>query len=278
MAGLTKNNLHDVLRKKATNALASSSTTPASAPPKVFLYSWLSDCHSCSPICSVKASKFKPAASITPFLLTSTSPSLQLLTSCPTCFSKARNPTPSTLPSFSTPGFGRAKPNSLQTSSVPNHHKIISITSDSAPTTPAQAAIKRTSSDPSVSSGSSPPSSKRLKKETSADKENILQLGSKSVKDKAKAKTSSHKFRQPDTDDDDEPWKKMQLDKERDPWAKLDRDFPPAILPAPPPTMPSAHSIKYPDLLSVRDSLVFHSLPTSRFLENYRILKLHPSL
>jgi hypothetical protein len=133
---------------------------------------------------------------------------------------------------------------------VPKSCTIINITGDSTPT--PQAAIKRTSSDASVSFGPSPPSSKRLKKDAAAEKENIFQLGG-CDKGKGKAIPPDRKFGHPDNNDDDESWKKMPLDEERNPWAKLDRDFPHPALPTPLPTLPSESSAIYPDLLSVRD-------------------------
>jgi hypothetical protein len=50
--------------------------------------------------------------------------------------------------------------------------------------------------------------------------------------------------------DDDEPWKQTVLDHESDPWARLNRDFPPETLPSfPAPVRPMR--AEYPDLLSV---------------------------
>ena len=51
--------------------------------------------------------------------------------------------------------------------------------------------------------------------------------------------------------DNEEPWKQTVLDEERDPWEKLDRDFPHAEL-LPSLLLPeSSVDVEYPDLQSV---------------------------
>ncbi|KAJ7632318.1 DNA helicase [Roridomyces roridus] len=123
-----------------------------------------------------------------------------------------------TLPSFSTPGFHKSRSNV-------SHATSISTSSTPSP------GLKRTSSDSQIASESLP--SKRPK----YGKENV-EIAARS-KGKAKAEPVI------DADDDDEPWKRMELG-ETNPFTILDRDFPQfcqAAAEAPPAT-------KYPDLVS----------------------------
>jgi hypothetical protein len=113
-----------------------------------------------------------------------------------------------TLPSFSTPGF---------------HNKPI-IDLSSTESTPKS--VKRSSSDFNQS-----PSSKRVKKDVISNKENLSVFG----KGKAKA------------NEDSEPWTKMELDQESNPFTRLDRDYPQL---AAPPTEP-AQGTNHSDLNSV---------------------------
>jgi hypothetical protein len=137
-----------------------------------------------------------------------------------------------TLPSFSTPGFGKLRPNAIQADATPRTREVVSISSDSNPSSPRS--IKRTSSDPSFTSDVFPQSSKRLKKECLADKENFRVFQPNlHTKSKSKVRPPLHPSHTKGTEcSDDEPWKKMDPDPERNPWAKLDRDFPSHSLPA----------------------------------------------
>ncbi|KAF5386677.1 hypothetical protein D9615_001741 [Tricholomella constricta] len=134
--------------------------------------------------------------------------------------------TPSTLPSFSTPGFRRGKINNKETEPTPRSLEVFSVSSDSTPSSPP-GKVKRTSSDASVASDPSPQLTKRLKKDVTEEKENIHKPLSKP---KFKGKSREVPFQlahvQQSVSDDDEPWMRMELDTERNPFAKLDRDYP----------------------------------------------------
>jgi hypothetical protein len=125
-------------------------------------------------------SKFKPAAASS--RKSSSSLHFKLLTR-----PLVRKNTLGSLPSFSTPGFHKPKPQDT--------------------TVPLPKSVKRASSDSSVLSEHSP-SSKRAK--TASNKEN----SNAPPKDKGKARLN------------DEPWMEMVLDEEPNPFARLDRDYP----------------------------------------------------
>jgi len=131
-----------------------------------------------------------------------------------------------TLPSFSTPGFRRAQLTSKRDDVTPRSREVVTISSDSTPSSPPPK-IKRTSSDPSVASDPSPQPTKRLKKNALAEKENYFEPAS-NVKSKGKSKELLlHNARmEQSVSDDEEPWLKMDLDAERNPFTKLDRDYP----------------------------------------------------
>ncbi|RDB21517.1 ATP-dependent DNA helicase hus2/rqh1 [Hypsizygus marmoreus] len=199
----TKNNLEDVLSRKRNAAVAAGgSPAPGSS--------------------SHSKGKSKPAATL--------------------ASASARKASPSTLPSFSTPGFGRSRPNFTQVGDTPRRLEVVSISSDSTPSSPARK-VKRTSSDPSVTSEPSPQPSKRLKKDYLAEKENTFH-GEAIPKYKGKQKELFLYPApvQPPVSDDDEPWLKTELDPERNPWVKLNRDFPQV-----PPPSPSSAAPAIPD-------------------------------
>lgn len=142
------------------------------------------------------------------------------------------------LPSFSTPGFGKL-----------GAREVISISSDSNPSSPQN--IKRTSSDSSFTFDPSPQSSKRLKRDCLANKENLFQpilLPDSKGKDKQLPSASHTK---PVEHNDDQGWRKIKFDADHNPWAKLNRDFPSYSLPG-----PCLEDLNIPeldsDLLSVR--------------------------
>jgi hypothetical protein len=147
-------------------------------------------------------------------------------------------PSHAALPSFSTPGFGKFRPTRTR--------EVVSISSDSNPSSPRSS--KRTSSDTSLTFDPSPQSSKRFKRECLSEKENLFQPVLN--KGKAKAPYSPSAVIRAECIYD-EPWKKSALELERNPWAKLDRDFPSHCLPG-----PSSDGLVVPDcdsdLLSVR--------------------------
>jgi hypothetical protein len=137
-----------------------------------------------------------------------------------------KNLTTPSLATFSTAGFGKAKP---VPPVITKREMVDLLSTDTTPNSPmSHVPIKRTSSDSSVSSNESQP--KRAKKE---NKENIFHSSSKG---KGKAKLSSpHSRRQSPAkkradSDDDEPWAKTVLDQERNPWVRLNKDFPLAQL------------------------------------------------
>lgn len=117
------------------------------------------------------------------------------------------------MPQFHTPGFRSRADVSLATAAPAQRREVVYI-SDSNPSSP-RSSIKRTSSDPAFTSDSSPQVFKKPKK-VADGKENIPQV-SRAAKDKGKGKARA---------EDDKPWLKMPLDPERNPFAKLDRDFP----------------------------------------------------
>lgn len=118
------------------------------------------------------------------------------------------------LPQFHTPGF-RFHADASHATPAPAQKREVVYISDSNPSSP-RSSIKRTSSDPAFASDSSPQVFKKPRKSVAAGKENIPQV-SRTAKDKGKGKARA---------EDDEPWLKMTLDPERNPFAKLDRDFP----------------------------------------------------
>ncbi|KAJ3517802.1 hypothetical protein NLJ89_g284 [Agrocybe chaxingu] len=108
----------------------------------------------------VKSSKFKP--SIPPAHMSESSRRLGLS-------------------SFSTPGFQASKPNlSSKPKLPPNPREVVYISSDSGPPTPIRGAIKRDSSDLSITGEASSHAQKRQKTAVlPEEKENVLQLSSK---------------------------------------------------------------------------------------------------
>ncbi|KAJ7734925.1 DNA helicase [Mycena maculata] len=191
-SGAPKNNLDDVLRHRLANPAAS--LQPNAQP---------------------KSTKFKPA----------TSSSI----SAPPPIRKQAS---TTLPSFSTPGFGKSKTNASRPGS--GFHETISISTNSTPSP----GIKRSSSDSQIE----PQHPKRLKYEKENKPEAV-----RVDKGEAKAKAPSSRSTV-ETDDDNEPWLRMETS-EANPFAMLDRDFPKYCRPsveapaAQPPTT-------YPDLLA----------------------------
>ncbi|CAL1703899.1 unnamed protein product [Somion occarium] len=149
-----KNNLEDVLRRRQENGM--SSLAPASPAPG-----------------QRKVSKFKPAST----------PSSNV----------AVPKVPSSRPSFSTPGFGRTKPQSVQSAArstvVDISPHIIQISSnESTPASGSRSAIpaKRPSPDP-IRIGETTGSPKRFKPNHSFQKENFFNPS----KNKGKARASS---------------------------------------------------------------------------------------
>ncbi|GLB35200.1 putative helicase family, RecQ subfamily protein [Lyophyllum shimeji] len=197
------------------------------------------------PASSGSSKKFKPAPA--PFASTS------------------RLATPSTLPSFSTPGFRRGQLTSKQGEAAPRTREIISISSDSTSSSPAR--VKRTSSDPSVASDPSPQLPKRLKKDALAEKENRFKSVS-TAKSKGKSKEISLQRAsvQYSVSDDEEPWLKMELDTERNPFAKLNRDYP---------SFSGQPRITLPSIPDQDQDLLSQDLGTLRDLltENYELLR-----
>lgn len=209
-----RNNLDDVLRKNKSVV----TPLPSSQKQKVIYIVHL------SPFLKIiiKSFKFKPATTVSS----------------------------ASLPSFSTPGFGKLGTIGGQPGVTPRPREVISISSDSNSSSPQS--IKRTSSDPSFTSDPSPQSSKRLKMDRLAEKENLFQpILHSDFKGKAK-----HPFYASHTKlvecSDDEARRKIKFDSEHNPWAKLDRDFPSYSSPGPFPeglVIPDLDS----DLLSVRN-------------------------
>jgi bloom syndrome protein len=224
-----RNNLDDVLRKNKSSTtptvpLISSPKQKVNYIPQVWLF-----------LNNVQPFKFKPAVAAHG---STTNGGV----------SQAVKVSSANLPSFSTPGFGKFRPNTTQGDAAPRTREVVSISSDSNPSSPRS--IKRTSSDPSFTSDASPQSSKRLKRECLADKENLFQpiLLTKSMGKAKPPLDASHA--KPTECSDDEPWRKINSDPERNPWAKLDRDFPSHSIPGPCPkglVIPDCDS----DLLSV---------------------------
>jgi hypothetical protein len=216
-----RNNLDDVIRKN----IATTAHNPSIARPKV----------RCTPgafplLSILQSFKFKPA------IATSSASSHAGV-------SQAVKASSASLPSFSTPGFGKLRPGSTQA------RQVVSISSDSNPSSPRSS--KRTSSDTSLTFDASPQSSKRLKRECLAEKENIFHPIQCT---KSKGKGKAPRFPSPVKSTeciDDETWKKSTLDLGRNPWAKLDLDFPSHCLAG-----PSSDGLVVPDcdsdLLSVR--------------------------
>lgn len=118
------------------------------------------------------------------------------------------------MPQFHTPGF-RSHADVSHATPAPAQRREVVYISDSNPSSP-RSSIKRTSSDPAFILDSSPQVFKKPKKSVADGKENIPQV-SRTAKDKGKGKARA---------EDDKPWLKMTLDPERNPFAKLDRDFP----------------------------------------------------
>jgi hypothetical protein len=201
-----RNNLDDVLRK---NKFSTSdipkipvSNQKVTSIPQV-----------CQLLKNPQPNKFKPAVA---------APS----SSSDTSISQAVKVSSAKFPSFSTPGFGKFMPNTIQADATraPRTREVVSISSDSTPSSPHS--IKRTSSDPSVTFETFPQSSKRIKKACLADKENLFQpnLHAKS-KSKARTPTYPSRINRAECRDDD-AGRILELDSERNPSAKLDRDFP----------------------------------------------------
>ncbi|KAF9001986.1 hypothetical protein BDQ17DRAFT_1327012 [Cyathus striatus] len=175
MAG-PKNNLAEVLRGDATNA--STSTRVCSFSP---------GSGSSTAAATGKRSKFKPATH-TPIVQASLPPNIH-----------------HHLPSFSTTGFQYVSANKGSSTSISraNIH-------GNATEIPARAnAVKRTSSDPSVSSDPSPQSLKKLKQ----NKENF---------DITSEPTVQNRLRYNVTDSEE----RGSMPVAYDPWAELDRDYP----------------------------------------------------
>ncbi|KNZ79386.1 ATP-dependent DNA helicase hus2/rqh1 [Termitomyces sp. J132] len=126
------------------------------------------------------------------------------------------------LPSFSTPGFRRGTIPPRGEASV-SSFEIVDVSSDSSP----GQSIKRTSSDPSVASDPSPQVFKRPKKDVK-EKENQFKPPSvsKFIGKVKSAPLQVNRVEQAVKDNEEEPWLQMQLDSERNPFVKLDRDFP----------------------------------------------------
>lgn len=167
-----------------------------------------------------------------------------------------------TLPSFSTPGFVKPKPVPApkQEDSV-----VIISSSESTPTSPfGKLPIKRSSSDSTLSSEQSP-SSKRIRKDTSANKEN-LSLSEIRSREKVKGKAKERERERSKSGNDstasttssikDEPWQRMELDKEPNPFSRLDRDYPQhAARPASP--VKIVQQMNHSDLNSVCPPAIF---------------------
>lgn len=205
-----RNNLDDVLRR---NKLSATSPVPpiSSQKPKVTSIPQV-----CPVLIKVQPFKFKPAVAASS-------------SSSYACVSQEVKLSSASLPSFSTPGFGKFRPIATKADATPRTREVVSISSDSNPSSPRS--IKRTSSDPSFTSDPSPQCSKRLKKDCLADKENLFQpiLHTKS-KDKTKPPLHPPHIKRVECSDD-EPWRKFDSDPERNPWARLNRDFPSHSLP-----------------------------------------------
>ncbi|KAG5735507.1 ATP-dependent DNA helicase hus2/rqh1 [Termitomyces sp. T112] len=140
----------------------------------------------------------------------------------PAPITSARSGTSAMLPSFSTPGFRRGTIPPRGEASV-SSFEIVDVSSDSSP----GQSIKRTSSDPSVASDPSPQVFKRPKKDVK-EKENQFKPPSvsKFIGKVKSAPLQVNRVEQAVKDNEEEPWLQMQLDSERNPFVKLDRDFP----------------------------------------------------
>ncbi|KAJ7093077.1 hypothetical protein C8R44DRAFT_397610 [Mycena epipterygia] len=228
-SGALQNNLDEVLRRKVTNTSTS--------------------LHATHP----KTAKFKPAASIS---AAPSNPSRKDSTNCtfiPQYSRQVRKQASTTLPSFSTPGFGRARTSGSHSRST--FPEPISISSDSTPSP----GIKRSSSDSYISTESQP-SSKRLKSE----KENLFRLdASARTNEKGKGRSNAVPSRPKAKElDDDKPWTRMETS-ESNPFAMLERDYPTYCRPPAETPQPAEPSTKYPDLLSksteqLRDILLYN--------------------
>ncbi|KAJ6611797.1 hypothetical protein B0H10DRAFT_346608 [Mycena sp. CBHHK59/15] len=169
-----------------------------------------------------KSAKFKPAAPGLP-------PNVSL-----------RKQASVTLPSFSTPGFGKPKHNVSHPG--PGLQEAISISSNSTPSP----GIKRSSSDSYIAAEAQP--SKRVKLKELTEKENHFRPDRESrMKDKGKSRSEPSRTN-PEVEDD-EPWTKMEIG-EPNPFAMIDRDFPKFCHPPPQYVLPAEPVTKYPDLLS----------------------------
>lgn len=127
------------------------------------------------------------------------------------------------LPSFSTPGFVKPKPSPAI--SAPKRDVVVVSSSESTPTSPfGKLPIKRSSSDSTLSSEHSP-SSKRVRKEVVANKENLNLLELR-PRENGKSKARERGRSRGCNETKDEPWQRMELDKEPNPFARLDRDYP----------------------------------------------------
>jgi hypothetical protein len=217
-----KNNLDDVRRRK--NAVLAASSPAQPVVPKVCIH----DSNRTTATDFIgKASKFKPALPSPASGPGGMSFIIIILIIKLIAVVVRTNPTSPSLSTFSTAGFGKAKPAPPVN---PKREIVDLLSTETAPnSSSSHVPIKRTSSDSSVSSNES--SSKRAKKE---NKENIFHSSSKG---KGKAVLSSPRHspvkKRPDSDDD-EPWAKTVFDQERNPWTRLNRDFPLAPLPDPP--------------------------------------------
>lgn len=66
---------------------------------------------------------------------------------------------------------------------------------------------------------------KRARKDAVANKENLNLLGP-SAREKGKGKAREHERSRSHSETKDAPWEHMELDKEPNPFARLDRDYP----------------------------------------------------
>jgi hypothetical protein len=128
-----------------------------------------------------------------------------------------------TLPSFSTPGFVKPKPSPAV--SAPRRDVVVVSSSESTPTSPfGKLPVKRSSSDSTLSSEHSP-SSKRVRKDVVANKEN-LNLSELRPRENGKGKARERERSRSHNEAKEELWQRMELDKEPNPFARLDRDYP----------------------------------------------------
>lgn len=155
-----------------------------------------------------------------------------------------------TLPSFSTPGFGRNTPNtslSVDTTRSRAVTQVVCVSSDSDPSTPSSRSVKRSSSDPSFTSEDSPLPKRRKQGE---DKENQVAPFTSPQRPKGKAKETVFPIHLD-----------IPRQEESSPWAKLDRDFPMPPLSGTADTKPpNPVTDKYPDLALVSSNRLTRTL------------------